>query len=99
QRRLTVKTTILGMVRVDGDLDPETGETMLTALRHCMDAERRTADREDGRTPTQRRVDALGEICRRWLDGSERPIVGGERPHVSVIVDMEALQKRGGARS
>jgi hypothetical protein len=99
QRRLTVTTTILGMVRVDGDLDPETGETMLAALRDCMDAERRRRDPEDDRTPTQRRVDALGEICRRWLDSSDRPLVGGERPHVTVIVDLEALERRVGRRS
>jgi len=99
QRRLTVSTTILGMVRVDGDLDPETGETMLTALRHCMDADRRRKDPQDQRTPTQRRVDALAEICRGWLDGSDRPLVSGERPHVAVIVDLEALEGRAGRRA
>jgi hypothetical protein len=99
QRRLKVSTTMLGMVRVDGDLDPETGETMLAALRDCMDAERRSRDSDDQRTPTQRRVDALGEICRRWLDASDRPLVGGERPHVAVIVDLEALQGHAGRRS
>ena len=30
-----------GMVRVDGTLDPETGETVLTALRAVVDAETR----------------------------------------------------------
>jgi uncharacterized protein DUF222/HNH endonuclease len=99
QRRLTVSTTILGMVRVDGDLDPETGETMLTALRHCMDADRRRKDPQDQRTPTQRRVDALAEICRGWLDGSDRPLMSGERPHVAVIVDLEALEGRAGRRA
>ena len=97
QRRLTVSTTILGMVRVDGDLDPETGETMLAALRDCSDAERRGKDPGDERTPTQRRVDALGEICRRWLNAPDRPLVAGERPHVSVIVDLEALEGRAGS--
>jgi hypothetical protein len=99
QRRLTVSTTVLGMVRVDGDLDPETGETMLAALRGCMDADRGRKDSQDQRTPTQRRVDALAEICRRWLDAPDRPLVAGERPHVSVIVDLEALQGRAGRRA
>jgi hypothetical protein len=99
QRRLTVSTTILGMVRVDGDLDPETGETMLAALRNCLDAERRRKDPDDERTPTQRRVDALGEICRRWLDASDRPLVAGERPHVAVVVDLQALTGQAGDRS
>lgn len=99
QRRLTVSTTMLGMVRVDGDLDPEAGETMLAALRDCMDAERRVKDPGDERTPTQRRVDALGEICRRWLNASDRPVVAGERPHIAVVVDLEALEGRAGRRS
>lgn len=99
QRRLTVSTTMLGVVRVDGDLDPETGETMLTALRDCMDSERRRRDPEDQRTPTQRRVDALGEICRRWLNAPDRPTVAGERPHLGVVVDLEALEGRAGRRS
>ena len=30
------------MVRVDGDLDPETGEHLLTALRAVLDAEARS---------------------------------------------------------
>jgi Domain of unknown function (DUF222)/HNH endonuclease len=95
QRRLTVSTTFLGMVRVDGDLDPETGETMLAALRACVDADRGRHHRQDRRTPTQRRVDALGEVCRRWLDSTDRPSVAGERPHVAVVIDLHALE--GGA--
>jgi hypothetical protein len=31
------------MVRVDGDLDPERGETLLTALGAVLDAETRSA--------------------------------------------------------
>ena len=99
QRRLNVSTTMLGMVRVDGDLDPETGEVVLTALRECQGAERRRRDTTDERTPAQRRVDALGEICRRWLDRTERPAVGGERPHVAVVVDIESLDGHAGGRS
>jgi hypothetical protein len=38
RRRLHVSPTIFGMVRVDGDLDPETGELFLTALRSVDDA-------------------------------------------------------------
>ena len=99
QRRLTVSTTLLGMVRVDGDLDPETGETMLSALRDCMRADSSRRDPGDQRTAAQRRADALGEVCRRWLDAPDRPLVCGERPHVAVIVDLEALEGRAGRRS
>ncbi len=96
RRRLHVSPTVFGMVRIDGDLDPETGETVLTALRSCLDAEARSADPEDRRTPAQRRADALGEICGRYLSRSDRPEVGGERPHVTVTMDLEALSGRPG---
>jgi hypothetical protein len=92
RRRLHASMSFLGMVRVDGDLDPETGETLLTALRAVLDAESRSRGKEDDRTPAQRRADALGEICRQWLDLAERPNVAGERPHVTVTVDSEALK-------
>jgi hypothetical protein len=90
QRRLHASVSLLGMVRVDGNLDPETGETLLTALGAVMDAEARSGA-EDDRTPAQRRADALGEVCRQWLDGSDRPIVAGERPHLTVTVGAEVL--------
>jgi hypothetical protein len=92
QRRLHASVTFLGMVRLDGTLDPETGETLLTALRAVLDAESRSGGEGDDRTPAQRRADALGEICHQWLDSSDRPVVGGERPHVTVTVDVETLR-------
>jgi hypothetical protein len=90
RRRLHASLSFLGMVRLDGDLDPETGETLLTALQAVLDAEARSGPGDD-RTPAQRRADALGEICRQWLDRSERPSVAGERPHVTVTVDAGRL--------
>jgi Domain of unknown function (DUF222)/HNH endonuclease len=94
RRRLYASPTVFGMVRLDGDLDPEAGETVITALRAYLDAELRSPDPEDRRTPAQRRADALYEMCRQWMDLSDRPAVRGERPHVTVMVDIEAL--RGG---
>jgi hypothetical protein len=98
-RRLHVSATMFGMVRVDGDLDPETGETLITALRAVQDSDVHSSDRTDDRTPAQRRADALGEICRQWLDSADRPSVAGERPHVTVTVDVDALQGRADGRS
>ena len=99
RRRLHASVTFLGMVRVDGDLDPETGESLLTALRAVLDAESRSRQEGDQRTPAQRRADALGEICRQWLDSSQRPVVGGERPHVTVTVGADALRDDAGGTS
>jgi uncharacterized protein DUF222 len=97
RRGLHVSPTFGGMVRVDGNLDPETGQTVLTALKSVVDDWIRSGA-EDARTPAQRRADALGEICRRWLDRSDRPAVAGERPHVTVTMDLEALEGRAGWR-
>ena len=84
------------MVRVDGDLDPLTGESLLTALGAVLDAEVRAGgagagERPDDRTPAQRRADALGEVCRGFLDRGDRPVVAGERPHLTVTVPVEVL--------
>ena len=94
RRRLHASVTVDGTVRVDGDLDPENGESLLTALRAVVDAGSRRAT-EDDRTPAQRRADALGEICRQWLDRSDRPSVAGERPHITVTVGAEVLGAAG----
>ena len=66
QRRLHASVTFLRVVRVDGTLDPETGETLLTALSAVLDAESRADPKWQGRTPAQRRADALGEIGLTW---------------------------------
>ena len=93
RRRLHASVLLDGVVRVDADLDPETGQALLSALGAVTGAEARSAA-EDERTPAQRRADALGEICRQWLDRGDRPAVAGERPHVAVVVGLDDL--RGG---
>ncbi|MGH3369919.1 MAG: DUF222 domain-containing protein, partial [Nocardioidaceae bacterium] len=87
-----------GMVRAEGELDPENGQYLITALRTKVDAWSRERT-EDGGIPAQRRADALGEICREWLDLAERPAIGGERPHVVVTMDLAALEDRAGGRA
>ena len=99
RRSLHASVSFLGMVRVDGDLDPETGETLMTALGAVLDAESRGCREDDDRTPAQRRADALGEICRQWLDLDDRPRVAGERPHLTLTVGADSLAGAGGASS
>lgn len=96
RRGLHASRTFMGAVRLDGTFDPESGEVILAAVSSIVDAEIRSSDGrrsggEDRRTPTQRRADALTELCRSWLDRSDRPSIGGERPHVNVTVDLDAL--------
>ena len=99
RRRLDICPTEDGMTGVRAELDAEDGQGLITAGRSQMDAETRPASGADLRTPTQRRADALGEICRQWLALRERPIIGGERPHVVVTIDLETLIERSGRRS
>jgi hypothetical protein len=94
RRRLDFCPDVVGMTRVQGELDAEDGQVLITAIRAQMDSETRSARRVDARTPTQRRADALGEICRQWLGSGDRPAIGGERPHVVVTIDMDALTRR-----
>jgi len=89
RRRLSFAETFEGMVRVDAELDAVSAETVMTAVAALAGPANR--DGGDGRTPAQRRVDALAEICRRYLDAGEAPIVGRRTPHLSVIVDLDGL--------
>ena len=89
RRRLHVSETLGGMVRIDGEFDPEGGHTVLTALRSLTDPQQ--LDPEDGRTPPQRRADALVDICSDHLTHTDSPVTGALRPQVSVIVSLEAL--------
>jgi hypothetical protein len=99
RRFLHISPTLYGTVRVDGDLDPETGHSVITALNAVQDADARGEGRPDVRSAGQRRADALGELCRQWLGSSRRPKVAGERPHMSVVVDADTLAGKGSARS
>src|ERR687897_2210013 len=101
RRRLHVSATLDGMVRLDGELDPSTGQTVITALRAVEDADVRSREgsgTDDSRAPAQRRADALGEVCRQWLDLADRPLVSGERPHVVVTMNIASLERRAGRR-
>ncbi len=90
-RHLHVSPTIEGTVRIDGSVDPESGQSVLVALGAIQDAWAKDGTR-DPRSAPQRRADALVELCRSYLDTSDRPQVAGERPHVVVTVDLQSLQ-------
>ena len=99
RRGLHVSALLDGMVRIDGDLDPESGQTVITALRSVQDAWARSGGVDGAATPPQRRADALVELCRGHLDRSDRASVAGERPHVVVTMDVDALRGRAGGRA
>ena len=85
QRRfLHVSKTIDGMVAIDGLLDPENGEHLLTALRAATPP----PTPEDHRSAGQRRADTLCELAGYYLT---HPNAGSSKPHLMVHVDLAAL--------
>ena len=78
---------------LDGIFDVESAELLRTALQPLM---ARGGD-ADTRSIGQIRADALLDLAKRQLDSGALPELGGERPHVSVVIDEAALQGRVGA--
>ncbi len=87
-RWLAVDRTVHGCVSIQGVLDPEGGELVLSTLGGL------TPPRIPGdtRSPGARRADALVQMCR--LAGAATPEAGGEKPHVAVTIDWETLRDR-----
>jgi hypothetical protein len=90
RRYLHASQTWEGMVKLDGLFDPVDGDVFLTALGAATPPR----SQDDGRSPGQRRADALCDIARSFLDSGEAP--GSEKPHVLVLTDLDALQGHGG---
>lgn len=88
RRGLSVSKTMAGMRRVDGWMTATAGEAFETALNALMPP----PTEDDTRTPRQRRHDALEDLSRHWLDHAETPTVGGEKPHMILLSDLDALQ-------
>jgi hypothetical protein len=90
RRRFFFNQTYGGMWNASGDLDPESGHVVATALHSHTDPA--NLDPDEHRSLPQRNVDALADICRFWLDhNDETAISGGERPHITVTVPYATL--------
>lgn len=77
---------------LDGVLDVESTEILRAALQPLMT---RTGE-SDSRSTPQLRADALIDLAKLALDTGELPELGGERPHVSVVIDETALREQVG---
>src|SRR6266508_3608335 len=91
ERWLSVARTFDGAVAVQGVLDPDGGELLLTTLNGLLPP----AVAHDPRSPAHRRADALLDLCR--LAADHTPQAGGEKPHVTVTVSWETLRGAGTA--
>jgi len=82
-----------GMYHLSGVIDPEGG----AALKSAVDALAKRLGQDDGRTPKQRRADALTEIVYHALDEGKLPRRNGVRPHITVSTTLEGLKAELGA--
>jgi hypothetical protein len=84
--RLHLSRTLAGRWRLDANLGAETGELLATALRlaHSPDT-----DNEPGRNAATRRADALGDVCRFFLDHQQTRRAGRHRPHINLVLDID----------
>jgi hypothetical protein len=91
-RFLSTGRTVDGMVHLQGLLDPAAGDVVLTALRAATPV----PAQHDQRSATQRRADALVDVCAGWLASGESLTNGGLRPQVQVTVSLRALRDQPG---
>jgi hypothetical protein len=75
------------MTTVHGQVTPEVGEKLRTAVSA---ASRPDAEGEV-RLPNQRAADALEHVLDQVLAAGTLPVEGGEKPHVTVTVDLDQL--------
>jgi hypothetical protein len=82
-----------GMYHLSAVIDSEGG----AALKSAVDALAKRLGQDDGRTPKQRRADALTEIVYKALDEGKLPRRNGVRPHITVSTTLEGLKAELGA--
>jgi hypothetical protein len=91
---LHLSRTLADRWRLDANVGAETGELLSTALRLAQKAE---TEGETARSVATRRADALGDICRFFLDHQATRHGGRHRPHINVILDIERYRALAGA--
>ena len=87
RRGVSLSRTILGMSRLGGWMTTTAAEAMFAVFDALMPPP--TPD--DTRTPRQRRHDALEDLARNLLENTDTPTVGGEKPHINIVCDLDAL--------
>jgi len=93
RRRLHLSSLLDGMRALDGLLDREGGAIVEKALDDLM---RRSPDcaGEPTRTKSQQRVDALVDLCDRYLRGAMG--TANRRPQISIVAGLDTLEERAG---
>ena len=93
ERSLHLSQTLDDRYVLDGSFDAEGGATVAAALRLAG-----TDDTDDPRNPAAMRADALVVVSRYYLDNQRTRSGGRHRPHLNVVVDLDALEEGHGGR-
>lgn len=88
RRGLSMSRSWDGMRRVDGWLT----SVAAAAIEAALAAHMPPPAEDDDRTPRQRRHDALEELARSYLDHGDTPQVGGEKLHIVLLADLDAVR-------
>ncbi len=81
---------------LDATLTPEGGELVTRAI---AEATSRDGDGEPVRTASQKRADALVDVCRWFLDHQKNPPTTRRRPHVDLAAGVDDVAHDGPART
>ena len=93
EQRFLKISEMSGMFHLSGVLDRVAG----AALRTAIDSLAKRMGPDDGRSPKQRRADALGELVHHALDQGTLPRRNGVRPHLTLTTTPEGLRREAGA--
>jgi hypothetical protein len=93
ERSLHLSRTLDDRYVLDGSFDSEGGATVEAALRLASPNEP-----DDARVPAAVRADALVTVSRYFLDNQRSRSGGRHRPHLNVVVDIDALHEGSGGR-
>lgn len=85
-----------GRISVTLDLDVVSGEELSVAIDPLTKPVPEPDGSNDRRSVARRRADALAQVIRTYLAGSNRPESGGVLPHVTLVVPAGVI--RGGRR-
>ncbi len=97
RRFFDLKRRVDGWFTCNGELDPEGGTFLQTALRAIAAEDKCTLPSDDGRTPGQARADALAELAEHRLACGDLPEHGQEKPHLTIVASAESLRGEKGS--
>jgi hypothetical protein len=92
RRSFELSTLVNGMVTGRFVMTGLAGETLKTAITSLLPPPAGT----DTRTATQRRHDALEDLATSFLETTNTTTNGGEKPHLNIHVDLDALKAEPG---